>query len=39
MGRTLEVHNISVAEAIRGTISNTPNIPGGPERNAQAGNR
>jgi outer membrane protein len=39
MGRTLEVHNISVADAIRGTISNTPNIPGSPEPNAQAGHR
>jgi outer membrane protein len=39
MGRTLEVHNITVADAIRGTISNTPNIPGTPEPNAQAGHR
>lgn len=39
MGRTLEVHNISVADAIRGTISNTPNIPGTPELDAQAGHR
>lgn len=39
MGRTLEVHNISVADAIKGTISNTPNIPGTPEQDAQAGHR
>jgi outer membrane protein len=39
MGRTLEVHNISVADAIRGTISSTPNIPGRPEPDAQAGHR
>jgi len=39
MGRTLEVHNITVADALRGTISNTPNIPGAPEPNLQAGHR
>jgi outer membrane protein len=39
MGRTLEVHNITVADAIKGTISKTPNIPGTPEPNAQAGHR
>jgi len=39
MGRTLEVHNITVADAIRGTISNTPNIPGTPEPQLQAGHR
>ena len=39
MGRTLEVHNISVADAIGGTISNTPNIPGTPESQLQAGHR
>ena len=39
MGRTLEVHNITVADAIKGTISNTPNIPGTPEPELQAGHR
>jgi outer membrane protein len=39
MGRTLEVHNITVADAIKGTISNAPNIPGTPEPDAQAGHR
>jgi outer membrane protein len=40
MGRTLEVHNITVADAIRGTISKAPNIPGTPERqDSQAGHR
>jgi len=39
MGRTLEVHNITVADALRGTISNAPNIPGAPEPDLQAGHR
>jgi outer membrane protein len=40
MGRTLEVHNITVADAIKGTISKVPNIPGAPEpRDSQAGHR
>jgi outer membrane protein len=40
MGRTLEVHNISVADAIGGTISKTPNIPGAPEpQESRAGQR
>ncbi len=39
MGRTLDVHNITVADAIKGTISNTPNIPGTPESDLQAGHR
>jgi outer membrane protein TolC len=40
MGRTLEVHNISVADAIGGTISRTPNIPGAPEpQESRAGQR
>ena len=39
MGRTLEVHNITVADALRGTISNTPNIPGAPEPDLQTGHR
>ncbi len=40
MGRTLEVHNISVANSIGGTISRTPNIPGTPEpQEARAGQR
>jgi outer membrane protein len=39
MGRTLEVHNITMADAIKGTISRTPNIPGPPEPEAEAGHR
>jgi len=39
MGRTLEVHNITVADALRGTISNTPNIPGALEPEGQSGHR
>jgi outer membrane protein len=40
MGRTLEVHNINVADAIKGTISKVPNIPGTPEpQDSQAGHR
>jgi outer membrane protein len=39
MGRTLEVHNITVADALRGTISTTPNIPGAPIEDAQAGHK
>ncbi len=39
MGRTLEVHNITMASAIKGTISHTPNIPGTPEPEAEAGHR
>ena len=39
MGRTLEVHNITVADALRGTISTTPNIPGAPSEDAQAGHK
>jgi outer membrane protein len=40
MGRTLEVHNISVADATSGTISRTPNIPGAPEpQDSRAGQR
>lgn len=40
MGRTLEVHNITVADAIKGTISKVPNIPGTPEpQDSQAGHR
>lgn len=37
MGRTLEVHNISVADARTGNISGTPNIPGAPDAPAQTG--
>lgn len=39
MGRTLEVHNITVADALRGKISTTPNIPGAPLDEAQNGHR
>ena len=39
MGRTLEVHNITVADALKGTISTTPNIPGAPIEDAQAGHK
>jgi outer membrane protein TolC len=31
MGRTLEVHNISLADALKGSVSPTPNIPGTPD--------
>ena len=31
MGRTLEVHNISLSDTISGTVSKTPNIPGTPD--------
>jgi outer membrane protein len=40
MGRTLEVHNITVADTIKGRISKVPNIPGTPEpQDSQAGHR
>jgi outer membrane protein len=39
MGRTLDVHNITVADALRGTPSSVPNIPGTPDADAQAGHR
>ena len=39
MGRTLEVHTLTVADAFKGTIPKTPNIPGTPEPDAQAGHR
>jgi outer membrane protein len=39
MGRTLEVHNITVADALKGSISKSPNIPGTPEADLQAGHR
>jgi len=37
MGRTLEVNNITLADAIRGNISRTPNIPGAPDADQRAG--
>jgi len=39
MGRTLDVHNITVASALKGSATGVPNIPGTPEENAQAGHR
>ncbi len=39
MGRTLDVHNITVADALKGSISGVPNIPGTPDADAQAGHR
>lgn len=39
MGRTLDVHNITVADALKGPASGVPNIPGTPDVNAQAGHR
>ena len=39
MGRTLDVHNITVADALKGSISSVPNIPGTPDAGAQAGHR
>ena len=34
MGRTLEVHNISLSDAIKGSVRPTPNIPGTPDTTA-----
>ncbi|HXA78880.1 MAG TPA: TolC family protein [Candidatus Acidoferrales bacterium] len=39
MGRTLDVHNITVAGALKGTSNGVPNIPGTPDTDAQAGHR
>lgn len=39
MGRTLEVHNISLADAIKGSVSPTPNIPGTPDTTATGGQK
>lgn len=39
MGRTLDVHNITVAGALRGNSTGVPNIPGTPDVDAQAGHR
>lgn len=41
MGRTLDVHNITVADALKGATpgSSVPNIPGTPDTDAQAGHR
>jgi outer membrane protein len=39
MGRTLDVHNITVASAIKGAPAGVPNIPGTPDAGAQAGHR
>jgi outer membrane protein len=39
MGRTLDVHNITVADALKGTITKTPNIPGTPLDEARAGHK
>jgi outer membrane protein len=37
MGRTLEVNNITLADAIKGSISRSPNIPGTPDLDQRAG--
>ena len=37
MGRTLEVNNITLADALKGGISHTPNIPGTPDADQRAG--
>jgi outer membrane protein len=39
MGRTLDVHNITVAGALKGGPAGIPNIPGTPDAGAQAGHR
>ena len=39
MGRTLEVNNITIADALRGKISLPSNIPGTPEAENRAGYR
>ncbi|MGA8767861.1 MAG: TolC family protein [Candidatus Acidiferrales bacterium] len=39
VGRTLEVNNITVADALKGAVSGVPNIPGTPDADAQAGHR
>jgi outer membrane protein TolC len=39
MGRTLEVHNISLSDAISGSVSKTPNIPGTPETTPIGGHK
>ncbi|HXX71634.1 MAG TPA: TolC family protein [Candidatus Acidoferrum sp.] len=36
MGRTLEAHNISLADAMTGSVSTTPNIPGTPDTTGTA---
>jgi outer membrane protein len=39
MGRTLDVHNITVADTLKGSVLGVPNIPGTPDADAQAGHR
>jgi outer membrane protein TolC len=39
IGRTLEVNNITLADALKGKISTPSNIPGMPEANTIAGRR
>jgi outer membrane protein len=39
MGRTLDVHNITVADALRGAPTSVPNIPGTPDADGQAGHK
>jgi outer membrane protein len=39
MGRTLDVHNITVAGVLKGGPAGVPNIPGTPDADAQAGHR
>ena len=39
VGRTLEVNNITVADALKGAVSGVPNIPGTPDPDAQAGHK
>jgi outer membrane protein len=39
VGRTLEVNNISVADALKASVSGVPNIPGTPDPDGQAGHK
>jgi outer membrane protein len=39
VGRTLEVNNITVADALKGAVTGVPNIPGTPDADGQAGHK
>lgn len=39
MGRTLEAHNITLSDAMRGSVSSTPNIPGTPDADSTSGKK
>jgi outer membrane protein len=39
MGRTLEAHNITLADAFTGSVTTTPNIPGTPDTAATSSHR